>query len=89
MFEDSNNNIWIGTTTEVIFYNPTSGDIRTSSDFTEFPVKNVNDFYEDPSGKIWIAGGGMALLKVDLISGKSKWYIPVLDSSSYTEEDFS
>ena len=56
-------------TGQIIHYLPGEGDAKTLGAGT-----NVNSIYRDPSGYLWVGGGGSGLVRFDERSGRFKRY---------------
>lgn len=56
IYEDSQHRIWLGTSEMGAFsYNPANGDFR-HIEAVGNTITEVNCFYEDPNGKVWLGG---------------------------------
>ncbi|MFD2161590.1 two-component regulator propeller domain-containing protein [Paradesertivirga mongoliensis] len=63
--EDTDGEIWIGTTSGLSIYNPVTKQIRRyDADFKYLQSSNINSLYSDKNNNIWIgtAGGGLSVL---------------------------
>ena len=58
-FEDSKGTVWIGTSGNLVYYNPHDGLFKT------LPIKVVSSFYEDPYGYLWVGSIGYGLYKLN------------------------
>ncbi|MCB0283652.1 MAG: hypothetical protein KDF60_13790, partial [Calditrichaeota bacterium] len=76
LYEDSENTFWIATSADIIRFDPLSGKMTSYAAIMDFPIKFVDAVYEDGSGGIWFGGSGMALIRIDLKSGRVKRYTP-------------
>ena len=76
IFEDSFGTYWIGTSEDVLHFNPKSGEIKKYGDILDFKFRHITDFYEDSFGQLWIAGTLCILTKLDLKSGDFIKYGP-------------
>ncbi len=76
LLEDSHGTFWIGTSTDIFRFYPSTGMIKNYSDTFDFSIRFIDAFYEDSKAGMWFSGAGVGLNRIDLKTGIVKRYLP-------------
>jgi ligand-binding sensor domain-containing protein len=76
IFEDSFGTFWIGTSINVLRFDPALNAVKNYNEILNFDVRWIDVIHEDASKRLWIGGAAVALTRFDLKSGDVKRYLP-------------
>jgi len=78
LYEDSNNNLWVGTRKQGINLRPSGQDtflnLSNHPAFSHIRDYEISTFYEDMKGRMWVGTVGRGLLCYDPASNSSRWF---------------